>query len=287
METLSNGIISISVNSFGAELSSLRRGDTEYLWDADPAFWKRHSPVLFPIVGSVCDGVFRVDGKEYPMGQHGFARDMEFRLVSKSSDEIFYELCSTPETLAKYPFEFRLTIGYRLKGASVEVIWKVENPLDKAMPFQIGAHPAFFYPQYNPETSNRGSFTLNDGTGKMEYILIGGAACADVDHRYESEAVIPLTPDSFNHDAFIFDRSQVKKVTLNAPDGTPWLALSFDAPLVGLWSPNGKNAPFVCVEPWYGRCDRMGFKGEFADRDEVQILPAGAEFEASYTIEIL
>ena len=116
MKTLSNGKLTIQVSEHGAELSSLKANDKEYLWQADPAFWKRHSPVLFPIVGGVWENVYRVDGKEYPLGQHGFARDMDFTLVAESDDKVLYELNYTEETLAKYPYKFKLCIGYALEG---------------------------------------------------------------------------------------------------------------------------------------------------------------------------
>ena len=99
--------------------------------------------------------------------------------------------------------------------------------------------------------------------------------------------MLPIDTSSFDRDAFIIEDSQVGKVTLHRQDGTPWLALSFDAPLVGLWSPPGKNAPFVCIEPWYGRCDRVGFDGQFVDRDWVNVLSPGDTFHGEYSIEIL
>ena len=107
MEKLSNGILTIEVSSHGAELSSLKCGDTEYLWQADPAYWKRHSPVLFPIVGSLWNGKCRIGGKEFEMSQHGFARDMDFTLVSKTDNELWYRLVSDESTMRKYPFPFR------------------------------------------------------------------------------------------------------------------------------------------------------------------------------------
>ena len=286
METLKNEFLEIAVSAHGAELCSILCSGQEYLWNADPQYWKRHSPVLFPIVGSVWDGTFRVNGRSYKMSQHGFARDMDFTPVSKTADSIVYALESNEETLEKYPFPFRLEIGYRIEGKSVYVGWKVINTGAGPLPFQIGAHPAFYYPDFNPDSPDRGSFTL-EGSDDLEYILIGSKGCADISKRHPCGRNIQITPSLFDADALIFDRSQVKKVTLNAPDGRPWLALAFNAPLVGLWSPVGKNAPFVCIEPWWGRCDRVGYKGDFIDRDEVNILVPRESFSVSYQIEIL
>lgn len=288
MVTLNNEVLSIAVKEHGAELYSIRKGDVEYLWQADPAFWARHSPVLFPIVGSVWEGKFRVDGKEYQMGQHGFARDMDFTLVHKTDSEVRYRLESTPETLAKYPWPFVLEIGYRLHENNVDVIWEVTNPSDKPMPFQIGAHPAFYYPDYDPQTVQRGFFSFDKKEG-IEYILISEKGCAEPSVKYNlplTEGMLPLDTSSFSKDAFIIEDSQVGKVTLHRQDGTPWISLTFDAPLVGLWSPPGKNAPFVCIEPWYGRCDRAHYQGEYKDKDWINTLQPGEKFSSVYTISL-
>ena len=288
MVTLGNDILTVSVKDHGAELCSIRKGEVEYLWQADPAFWARHSPVLFPIVGAVWEGKYRVDGKEYPMGQHGFARDMDFALVNQTETEVRYRLESSEETLTKYPWPFVLEIAYRVHENKVDVIWEVTNPGEADMPFQIGAHPAFYYPDYDKETKDRGFFSF-DRTEGIEYILISEKGCAETGVKYPMElkdGKLPLDTSSFDRDAFIIEDSQVKKVTLHRQDGTPWLSMSFDAPLVGLWSPPGKNAPFICIEPWYGRCDRAHFQGEYKDKDWVNTLAPGEKFSSVYTIEV-
>ena len=144
MKTVSNQELTIRVSEHGAELSSIVANATgkEYLWQADPAFWKRHSPVLFPIVGSVWKAEYRNEGTMYPLSQHGFARDMDFTLIDEAENELRFALESTPDTLRAYPFPFLLEIGYRLEGNKVEVLWRVKNTGDKTMHFQIGAHPA-------------------------------------------------------------------------------------------------------------------------------------------------
>ena len=120
---LENESLELTINSFGAELKSItgKETGTQYLWDADEKYWKRSAPVLFPFVGSLKDKKFTVDGTDYPMGQHGFARDMEFELVSQTKDEAWFSLKSNDETLAKYPFEFVLEIGYKLSGSEIKV----------------------------------------------------------------------------------------------------------------------------------------------------------------------
>ena len=290
MVTLSNEILSIAVKEHGAELCSIRKGDVEYLWQADPAFWARHSPVLFPIVGSVWEGKYRVDGQEYVMGQHGFARDMDFTLVSETATEVRYRLESTPETIARYPWSFVLEIAYRLHDNKIDVIWEVMNPSSEPLPFQIGAHPAFYYPDYDLQTKERGFFSF-DRKDAMECIRLTGKGCVDAQTRYPLEldenGMYPLASDTFDViDTLMLQDSQLRKVTLHRVDGTPWLSLSFNAPVVGLWSPPGKNAPFICIEPWYGRCDRAGYQGEYRDKDWINILAPGEKFSSIYTIEV-
>ena len=290
MQTLSNEVLTVNVSEQGAELQNIIRNGVEYLWQGDPAFWARRSPVLFPIVGSVWEGKYRVEGKEYALGQHGFARDMKFVLVEASQTEVRYRLESNEETLQKYPYPFILEIAYKLYDNKVDVIWEVTNPSDKDLHFQIGAHPAFFYPDYNPEAEERG-FISYDRTEDLSTVRIKDKGCVDVETKYPfvfpENGLYPLTNTSFDGiDAFVHEDSQVSRVTLHRNDGSKWLTLSFDAPVVGIWSPPYKNAPFMCIEPWYGRCDRYAFEGEYAEKDWMNTLAPGAKFSSVYTIEI-
>lgn len=290
MHTLKNDILTVLVKEHGAELASIRKGSTEYLWQADPAFWGRHSPVLFPIVGSVWEKRYRVGGREYGLGQHGFARDMDFSLVSSSDAEVRYRLESSEETLEKYPWPFVLEIAYRLHGNKLDVIWEVENPGTEDMYFQIGAHPAFNYPDYDPDRPERGFFSFDRSDG-LECIRIKEKGCVDVETKYPLEVpadgLLPVTRETFDAiDTIMLQDSQIGKVTFHRIDGSPWLSLSFDAPVVGIWSPPTKNAPFICIEPWYGRCDRAGYEGEFKDKDWINRLAPGERFSSFYTIEI-
>lgn len=288
MKTLSTPQMTISVSLHGAELSSIQCNGKEYLWQADPAYWKRHSPVLFPIVGSVWENTFRVNGKEYTMTQHGFARDMDFELVSEAENELRYRLTDSEETRRNYPFPFCLEIGYRVEGKRIEVIWEVNNPGTEQLHFQIGAHPAFYFPDYDEKTTARGYFGFDRSEG-LNHILIAEKGCADAGTIYPlplTDGLLPLDTHTFDRDALILENSQVGEVTLYNMEKKPCLSLYFDAPLVGLWSPPGKNAPFVCIEPWYGRCDRVHYTGEYQERDWMQHLQPGDTFRGGYVIEI-
>lgn len=288
MKTISNKQLTIQVSPHGAELCSIVANGKEYLWQADPAFWKRHSPVLFPIVGSVWENEYRNEGIPYTLTQHGFARDMEFTLVSEKENEVHYRLISNEETLQKYPFPFCLEIGYRIQGKQIEVIWKVKNTGDKEMYFQIGAHPAFYWPEFDANSLERGFFGFDRKDG-LKYILISEKGCADPSVEYSLEladGLLPLDTHTFDKDALILENGQVRKVTLFNKEKRAYLSLHFNAPVVGLWSPPAKNAPFVCIEPWYGRCDRAHYTGEYKDKDWIQHLQPDEIFQGGYTIEI-
>ena len=289
MKTLSNSHLAIRISPHGAELCSIVCDGKEYLWQADPAYWKRHSPVLFPIVGSVWNNTYYVENRPYKLTQHGFARDMDFELVSEKADEVRYRLTDNEETHEKYPFPFCLEIGYRLKGNAVEVMWEVTNPSDGEIHFQIGAHPAFYYPGFKPEDTRRGFFGFDRKDG-LEYLLVAEKGCVDIDKRYplrlDKDGFLPIDTNTFDKDALILEDSQVKEVTLYDNEKRPYVTLRFDAPVVGLWSPPAKNAPFVCIEPWYGRCDRVCYVSEFKDKDWMQHLPAHGTFRGRYVIEI-
>lgn len=286
--TLENDQIAIAVDSHGAELKSLVRKDTqtEYMWKADPEFWGRTAPVLFPFVGAVNNKEFRTKGQTFTMGQHGFARDMEFELESKTEDALWFVLNSSEETLAKYPYAFVLKIGYRLCGSTAEVIWQVENPSDEELPFSIGGHPAFNCPiePGKKQTDYQISFDVKGPITSTR--LEDGLASAETDVYELKDGFLPVTEHLFDKDALIIEGQGVKKVALCDAQGKAYLTVSMDAPLFGIWSPTGKNAPFICIEPWYGRCDDAGYTGELKDRKWGNLLAPGQTWKESFTISV-
>lgn len=303
---LQNNEISIIVADHGAELTSIKSATgREYLWGAYPEYWKRSSPVLFPIVGSVWQGEYRSHGEIFHLGQHGIARDMDFQLVEQSDDYVEYQLASSAETLQKYPYLFNLHIAYRLVGKSVEVIWKVHNPSQtEELAFQIGAHPAFYWPLLSDDviasgveamdaelakTSNRGYFLFDESVKELKCTAITQGGCVDKSVEKTvpvQDGWLALDTHTFDQDTLIMEDNQVQAVTLCDADKHPYLTLEWDAPLVGLWSPPAKNAPFVCIEPWYGRTDEVGYTGTYEQKDYIQRLAPLATFQCKYLIRI-
>ena len=231
---LENDQIEVIVNYHGAGLRSLKKKatDQEYLWNADAKYWGRTSPVLFPFVGGVKNKVYRYEGKEYPMNQHGFARDMEFSLVSQSADEVWFALEDTEETYKVYPFHFHLEIGYRLEDASVSVMWKVKNINDKEMHFAIGAHPAFFCPLHEGEKQSEYCLGFRNGQGKVPEALVntvfgeGGVVTTQKKEYKLTDGCLPMDEHLFDGDALVIEDHQIQKVVLMDPQKKEYLAVA-------------------------------------------------------------
>ena len=221
------------------------------------------------------------------MSEHGFARDMEFAVTDEALNDLWFELHETPETKEKYPFDFCLSIGYRLEGRSVKVMWKVENTNEKTMYFSIGGHPAFVCPisGKGKQTDYRLRF---DAEGPVVSSLIGeGGLLTEEKATYQLEnGEMQIAEDLFSRDALVIENDQAHNVSLVDPEGNAYVTVAFDAPLFGIWAPKGGKAPFVCIEPWYGRCDRADFSKKLEEREWGNVLEPGKIFEKSYTITV-
>lgn len=223
MTTLENDRFKITISEHGAELHSVldKKTQQEDIWQADPKIWGRHAPILFPFVGKVNGGEYRVGGKSWKMGQHGFARDMDFVKTAETAATCSYELVSTPETLKQYPFPFLLRISYRLENNTLCIKWDVENPSDETMYFSIGGHPAF--------RAKTGYYVTFNGQKHLEYCLLDlESGCVDVEHPQTlrlSDGYLEMTPELFDHDALIFDHQQIARATLCREDRSPFVTI--------------------------------------------------------------
>ena len=286
---LKNDVITLEIASHGAEMKSLKNNTTgqEYLWCADPKYWNRTSPILFPLVGKFKDNKTFYNGKEITSGQHGFARDSEFELTSKTKDTIWFTLKDNEETYAKYPFRFILRVGYQIIENKVNVMWEVENPDENTLYFSIGAHPAFNCPLKEGEKQSD-YFLCFDTTTPLVSQTIGkdGFVAEEALTVYPKDGKLPITKDLFDYNTLIFENHQTHRISLLTPDGKEYAAVSFEAPLVGVWSPVEKEAPFICIEPWYGRSDRSTFNQQLTQREYGQSLEKDQVFKANYLIEV-
>ena len=278
--SLSNDELTIEVESLGAELKSVRSGDHEFMWQGDSKYWGRTSPVLFPFVGSLKDKQFRYKGKTYPMSQHGFARDLEHQLIEKTDNRLLFELRSNEETLARYPMEFVLHIGYELLGNSVKVTWTVSNPSQEDLHFSIGAHPGF-----NTPADKSGYRLYFEGLDEVHYH--GNSQTTGLSLREDKvlkleNSRITMTSDFFDTYTYMIENRQTKAVGIEDANGKMFVKVEFDMPLFALWSKEGANAPFICIEPWCGRCDAEDFTGELQEREYDNVLKKDEVFNSSY-----
>lgn len=283
---LENDILKAEFDTFGAELKSVmnKTENREYMWYGNPRFWGRTSPVLFPFVGSLKEKRFLLNGKAWPMGQHGFARDHEHTLISNSGTELRFAFESSEATLAKFPFAFRLETVYTLSGCSLSVRWEVTNPGSEALPFSIGAHPAFLCPIHG-ESSKAGYRLCFDGVEKIRHHgnsrKTGLSVKEDLTLTLENGKAL-ITPDFFDRCTYMIEGNQCSSVGLEDPEGRRFITVKFNTPLFAVWSPEEKNAPFVCIEPWYGRTDAEDFEGDLYAREYQQLLAPADTFTGGY-----
>ena len=290
---IENDRIAAEIDLHGAELTSLKKRDTdeELIWTADKQYWGRHAPMLFPIVGKVWNGEYRVGDEIYSLPQHGFARDHDFKLLCQDKESVTLCLESDDQSLKVYPYRFRIEATYRLEDNTLVVEWRIKNPGSETMFFQIGAHPGFNYREFSKDDFIHGYFRVISGDEPVRRLVIGqltpdgyrseNAAMIELD----SDAMLPITPGLFTNDALVLEEYQTDQIILYDKDCNPYISVETpDAPVWGLWSPPSKNAPFVCIEPWMGRCDFQGYQGDITGRDYINSLEAGKSSAFCYRI---
>ncbi|RHJ96446.1 aldose 1-epimerase family protein [Ruminococcus sp. AM07-21] len=290
IHTIENDYLKVSVNDHGAELYSIfdKIHNREVIWQADPAYWKRHAPVLFPNVGRHFENHYHIGETEYPSKQHGFARDSEFTCVDMTTDSITHKLKSSDATKENYPYDFELKIKHVLEKNQVSVCWEVVNHSNKPMYFTIGGHPAFNVPAVGSADNKEDYLLTFDEQKSLTYLLLdpaSGTALPDQTQTLElTDGTCHIDAHMFDHDALIFD-NQIEKAGIAFPDGTPYLELTCHRfPNFGIWSVPGSS--FVCLEPWMGRCDDCGFTGDLSEKANINKLDVDEIFNASYEIKI-
>lgn len=286
---LENEFLCVEIAEMGAEVTRIydKTEDNEILWEGNPVYWKRHSPVLFPNVGKTYKNRVLINGTQYPTSQHGFARDNVFTCIEAANEKASFMFRSSEETKEVYPFDFELHINYKLNKKELTVEWQVKNCGDETMYFTIGGHPAFRFAK--PEETKADYVLKVPGKEKLKYVLIDiSCGCANVDEVHTlqlSEETYPLSDKLFAKDALVVDNGQIEEAWLCHKDGTPYVGVrSAGFPNYGIWSVEG--APFVCLEPWMGRCDNVGFNAELSEKPNVNKVEAGEKFTKDYTIVV-
>ena len=280
---LENERLRATVVDAGAELVSVydKSRQAERIWTGDAAVWNRHAPILFPFVGKVVDGKYRVGAREYPMKtQHGFARDRVFACAEASGRSVTHRLADTEETRAIYPYAFRLTVRHALDGNRIRVEWTVENSGDAAMFFAIGGHPGFLLPQ---GVRKEDCAILFPGKEALHYITTSKAGYALPGQRtlVADGGSVRYRPDI--PETWIFEDGQVGRVGIATPDGAPFVMLECGQfPMLAVWA--NPNGPFMCLEPWFGRTDDEGFRGTLDQKKGIQRLEPGEAREIAYSM---
>lgn len=274
-------MLEIESKTQGAELISIKKDGKEYLHQGKED-WKRHAPVLFPIVGQIKNGETIIENQKYHMGQHGFARDMEFEEIEKSSKEHKYVLKSNKETLEKYPYKFELKITHKVMENSVETEYTVVNKDSKIIYFGLGGHPAFIceYGNENYELS------FNKVEDKVRFYKLTNGLINDEESEniIEEGNRIKLTKDLFKEDAIIMKNLNSNKVILKENEKE---LLEFDFsefPILAIWSKVG--ASFLCIEPWQNTADSVSSDGIFEHKENIIKLEPNKEFKCKYCVKI-
>lgn len=281
--TISNAFLTAKINHKGAELFSLQANDTkkEYIWEGNPEFWGKHSPVLFPIVGTLKNNSFQIEDTTYQLPRHGFARDMTFEIVEKTENSIIFSIQSSAETLKVYPYTFELQIIYVLEAIKLNITYKVINNNQSQLPFSIGAHPAFAlegnFEEYELE------FEKNEDL--VYHLLENDLISATTKTVEKQDNYVPLNYQLFENDALIFKSLESKKLTISK-NKIPFLKVDFQGfPHLGIWTK--KDATFLCIEPWYGYSDTNEATGNLFEKEGIQIIDANAIFTSKFAIEIV
>ena len=289
MVQLENGACRVAISEDGCELTSFfdKERSREYLWQAGPA-WRRHAPVLFPIIGGLVDGSYLVDGERYELPPHGFARDRRFEVVRADGESVEMRLAADDRTRACYPFEFELRIGYRLDGKRLVERWEVENRGSSGMPFSIGAHPAFML----AEGTDLADYELRFGSViplRTLGVAPGRLASAEKEVLGEPSDRLQLASELFSRDTLIFEEG-LESLSLACPSADYEVEARFpQMPLVAVWAcPDEEgHAPFVCLEPWCGINDLAGHPvGELSDKYLIERAEPGETWARELSFEI-
>jgi len=273
-----NGL-TLTVNAKGAEVCSLKTGEREWIWGGDPEVWGRHAPLCFPLCGKLKDGYFELDGKRYEMGQHGFARDKEHTLVEQTGDALHFRLESDADTLARYPWKFRLDTVHRLTENKLTTACTVTNAGDSPMPFQIGFHFAFALPA---EGMNVVKFQCAE---KAVQVLTPGGLTAGTQPRFTGESEVLLHEHIFDDDSICLHGLKSEAFRLEKADGTALEVGTKGFPFVLLWSKPGIPG-FMCIEPWHGLPDRVDGDHDLFTRPALKVLQPGESFTATHELTL-
>jgi galactose mutarotase-like enzyme len=283
---ISSGVLSAEIDPHGAQLSRLCDAESrDLLWDGNAAVWAGRAPILFPIVGVVAGGKYRLANNSYELSRHGFARGKDFSIAALNADSATFKLSADASTLEAYPFQFELLVQFALRSTTLSVTTTIRNLGNEAMPASFGYHPAFRWPL--PFGGERSSHTIEFETDEPEAVRRIDAAglLTPAPHATPIKQRRLLLADAlFENDVLILDRVRSRSVSYGGERG-PRLRIGLEgAPYLGLWMKPG--AQFICIEPWHGITDPVGFTGDFKDKPGVFVVGAGLDLALPMTITL-
>lgn len=284
---IQNEELLVEIKLAGAELTKIYSKTTklDYLWKGDATFWGRHAPVLFPIVGQVKDKNYVVDGVNYQLSQHGFARDQVFELVHQEEDAATFELSYSEESLAVYPFKFALQVTYQLIKNQLVVSYQVINKDDKELLFSLGGHPAFNCPLVEGTSFDDYylSFPKQESPKQLHLNTATGLRNGQEDEVNLGDQ-LALNYDLFSNDALIYEGLKSSEVSLLSNKHDHGLTFTFeDWNYMAFWTKE-KNAPFLCLEPWCGITDADDSNGDFKTKLGIEKLAVEKRFSIDYAV---
>ncbi|MEI7583365.1 aldose 1-epimerase family protein [Runella sp.] len=288
MITLQNADIQATINPKGAELTSLvlLASQLEFMWEGNPEFWSKHSPVLFPIVGGLKDNTYYYNDQAYQLPRHGFAREKTFVVEEQQSDSVTFLLAHDESTLAVYPFEFTFRIRYTLVDNQLQVSYLVENSSNTPLWFSVGGHPAFKVPLVEGAAYNDYLLSFNQVEDWARWPLTPEGLIEKVPVLLvEQSTDILLSKELFYEDALVFKNYRSDSVVLHTPKSAHSLRFDFlDFPYLGIWA--SKNADFVCIEPWCGIADSVDHTQDITQKEGIIELAANEQFERTWKVTL-
>jgi galactose mutarotase-like enzyme len=284
--SLGSADLTAEINALGAELSVLRdRAGRDLLWDGDPSVWAGRAPLLFPIVGELAGGSYRLGSATYPLPRHGFARRKPFHIVESTLSGATFRLTADASTLPVYPFHFELDVRFALNGPTLSVTTQVRNVGDGDMPASLGYHPAFRWPL--PFGRARSSHFIEfdrDQDAPIRRLNGDGLLASERHPTPVFNRRLALADSLFQDDVVIFDEVQSPSLSYGA-EGAPRIRLSYPGtPYLGVWTKPRAN--FICIEPWHGVSDPEGFAEDFRTKPGVFMVPPGGAVPIEMTITL-
>ncbi len=288
MTTIENEFLKVSIRSKGAEMTSIYNKSTqiEHLWQADHTVWPWHAPNLFPIVGGLYENKLHVNGSEYQMKRHGFARESEFSLIDSSEKHAKFSLPFNELTLAVYPYHFEFQVLYDLFDEGLRVTYKVINQDEQTVYFSVGAHPAFQIPFLPNENYEDYYLEFETSEPLLTHLLSAdGLISGETEPVQTDGQKLWLTKNLFDRDALVFKNITSKKVTIRSKNHQQNVSVSFqDFNHLGIWAKPG--APFICIEPWLGYADAEGKATDIRQKEAILKVEHGHVFEAQFVISL-